>query len=277
MKKNILPLLSLLLAFSTAVSAQCVDTLNIYTFVYNGHTYEMVKENKGWVDASACAVSRNGYLAEIDDVAEQNAIFTELTTNAGINLANTPNQFGTASVWIGGSDAGIEGKWIWDGDNDGIGPQFWDGGPAGSPTGGLYTNWGTSPAEPDNSGGQDHLTIIIKPTAVNFGKWNDLKSNNSIYYLIEINSNLSSNNGDEILQHISVYPNPINDVLTISNSSSIQIDQIEIYSIDGHRVKTINTDEIMNNDIDVSRLKTGLYILKFYFDGGMTGSLKVSK
>jgi len=255
---------------------QCADSSNIYSFVHNGHSYEVVKESKPWTDASACAVSRNGYLAEINDAAEQNAVFNELTNNAGIITSNTQNQFGTASIWLGGSDAGTEGNWIWDGDNDGIGPQFWSGGPGGTPVGGLYANWGISPAEPDNSGGQDHLTIIIKTTAVNFGLWNDLISTNSIYYLIEY-SNVLSIQDLELKSNISIYPNPFNNFITIDNNNSVAINRINIFNLLSQKIKTINPDEIIHNEINVSSLDNGMYILNVHFENGELISQKIVK
>jgi len=273
--KNILLFVVLIMSYNYSFS-QCANSLNIYSFVHNGHSYEVVKENKSWTAASDCAVSRNGYLAEINDVDEQNAIFNELNNNAGINTSNTQNQFGTASIWLGGSDAGIEGNWIWDGDNDGIGSQFWSGGSGGTAVDGLYTNWGTSPAEPDNSGGQDHLTIIIKTTAVNFGLWNDLISTNSIYYLIEY-SNVLSIQDLELKSNISIYPNPFNNFITIDNNNSIAINKINIINLLSQKIKTINLDEIINNEINVSSLDKGMYILNMHFENGKMVSQKIVK
>jgi len=250
---------------------QCADSSNIYSFEYNGHTYNVVKENRTWINASSCAVSLNGYLAEINDVDEQNAIFTELTDNAGINISNTENQFGTASVWIGGSDSVEEGNWIWDGDNDGNGQQFWSGGPNGTPIGGQYTNWGTSPPEPDNSGGQDHLTIIIKPSAINYSKWNDLVSSNSIYYLIEYNTILSSVSHQELKENIRIFPNPFSDRLSIENFNSEKIEKVEIYNNIGEKLKLFRFDGMIAINIDVSELDKNLYyVLVFFMNGEVT-------
>lgn len=255
---------------------QCADAANIYSFEYDGHTYEVVKENKTWTDAVACATSRGGYLAEINEEAEQDAIFMELTENAAIVTSNTENQFGTASVWLGGSDAGTEGNWIWDGNNDGEGPQFWMGGPNGSPVGGLYTNWGISPAEPDNSGGQDHLTIIIRPAATNFGLWNDLISTNMIYYLIEYNEIVSTEEV-ELDANIKVYPNPFNSFVAIDNNSSLAIDRIAVGNLLGQNITTIPADELNTNRLDMAGLESGLYVLTIYFKNGAVVSRKVMK
>ena len=256
--------------------SQCANPINIFSFVHNGHSYEVVKENKTWTNAAACAVSRNGYLAEINDLAEQNAIFTELTSNAGITITSTQNQFGTASVWLGGSDAVTEGNWIWDGDNNGIGTQFWSGGPNGVPIGRRYTKWGTSPAEPDNSGGQDHLTIIIKPTAVNYGRWNDLISTNSIYYLIEY-STILSNQDLELKDQLNIYPNPFNNIITIDYNKSTAIDKITIVTILSQEIKIISPEEMTNNEIDVSSLNNGMYLLNVHLKNGKVVSQKIVK
>ena len=63
----LLTLVTIQLLLGNISFSQCADTSNIYSFAYNGHTYEVIKENKTWTDASLCAVSRGGYLVEIND------------------------------------------------------------------------------------------------------------------------------------------------------------------------------------------------------------------
>jgi hypothetical protein len=273
---KILILIALGLFFNKVQLGQCADPLNIYTFSYNGHVYEVVKENKTWTEAVVCAVSKNGYLAEINDLEEQNAIFDELTNNANINLVSTQNQFGTASIWLGGSDAVTEGNWIWDGGNDGIGNQFWSGGSNGVAIGGLYTNWGTSPAEPDNSGGQDHLTLILKPTAVNFGLWNDLVSTNSIYYLIEYESPLTISSLS-LSEGVRVYPNPFSNKLIIENNNALEIDHASIYNVTGQKVRFISLEDISKGQINVSDLDQGIYFVQVQFKNGESVGQKIIK
>ncbi len=270
--KNILLLAVLIMSCNNSI-AQCADAANIYSFEYNGQFYEVVKENKSWTDACSCAVSRNGYLAEINGFQEQNAVLKELTDNAGIITSNTQNEFGIPSIWLGGSDAVTEGDWIWDGDNDGIGPQFWSGGPDGN--GSRYSNWGTSPAEPDNYINQDHLTIIID-SPVNSGLWNDLNSTSSLYYLIEYSPNVSNLNL-ELKTNISIYPNPFKNFITVDNNTSVAIDRIDIINLMSQKIKTFNRNEIINNEINVSSLDNGTYILKVHFDNGELISQKIVK
>ena len=83
-KFKLLILLTFFTGYSVQINAQCVNVSNIYTFEYNGHTYEMVKENKTWANAAACAVERGGYLVEITDAAEQDSIFFEAILSLSI-------------------------------------------------------------------------------------------------------------------------------------------------------------------------------------------------
>jgi len=58
--------------------AQCASAANIYSFTYNGKNYEVVRQNTTWINAASCAVTRGGYLAEINNASEQTAIYNEL-------------------------------------------------------------------------------------------------------------------------------------------------------------------------------------------------------
>jgi hypothetical protein len=176
------------------LSAQCAGSSAIYSFVYDGKTYEVVKENKTWEEAAACAAERGGYLAEINSQKEQDAVFSRLIGGAGIEIAKTAAQDGGGAsyVWLGGNDIAEEGKWILDGNNDGRGPQFWQGLVDGAAVGRLYNNWGH---EPDNWNDiQDALAIALTEwpkgsgSLGKAGQWNELNKNDTLYFLIEYDS-----------------------------------------------------------------------------------------
>jgi len=195
--------ISLYLLSATLLFSQCAKNSNIYTFYYNGKKYEIIKEKKNWADASACAVERGGYLAEINDKNEQAIIFKSIIKGAHISRTYTRvnDGGGTAYVWIGATDKTTEGKWMWDGKNNGYGINFWNGqGAAGSGGGsavsGKYVNWGGSskgsPNEPDNYGSNQNAAAMALdgwPIGTNLlgsaGEWNDININDSIYYVIE--------------------------------------------------------------------------------------------
>jgi hypothetical protein len=165
----------------------CVSTSSIYSFTYNGKKYEIAKETKTWAQAAACAAERGGYLLEINDSAEQGAIFDELINNTSITNSNTisPDGGEASYVWLGGNDIKTEGSWIWDGNNDKDGDTFWVGDVSGSAVGGVYSNWGN---EPDDFGsGQDALGLALTDwPRGKAGEWNDLTDNNELYFVIEL-------------------------------------------------------------------------------------------
>lgn len=266
MKKILL--LTLAISINFIGKSQCADNNNVYSFTYMGHAYHVVKENKTWTEAANCAVERGGYLAEINDSLEQDTIFFELTNNSGINFTNTQNIFGTSSIWIGGTDSIEEGKWIWNGDNDTSGVAFWDGAANGNPVNNAYTNWGISPAEPDNSGGQDRLTIIVDNSKVNYGMWNDLKSNDNLYYLIEYDGFFDSKEEIE-LENVNVYPNPTNGLVTISLGQKMPDNiKVEIVNSLGQvLINEIKSDE--NISYDLSSYPIGMYFVRITSKSGV--------
>ena len=102
-----------------------------------------------------------GYLATILSV-EENQISAEQISGTG---------------WIGASDEGTEGVWNWVTGPE-AGTTFWNGNFSGSPAldpDGLpyYSNWNSSPQEPNQSGNEDyaHITDI---SVGDPGSWNDI-------------------------------------------------------------------------------------------------------
>jgi len=190
------------LFISCKTHSQCADESNVYHFTYDGHKYEIIKELKSWADAVACAVERGGYLVEINDSAEQSAVYNAIISS-GIQLNYKPvdDGGGTSYLWIGGTDKATEGVWIWDGDNDNKGTNFWNGqGTAGKNDGSIisnsYVNCGGKSSgtlnEPDDyASDQDALALALTAwpygtsTLGAPGEWNDINSNNRMYFIVE--------------------------------------------------------------------------------------------
>lgn len=244
---------------------QCANSANIYSFNYNGKTYEIIRENKTWINAATCAVARGGMLIEINDLAEQNAIYTELNNNASIITSNTvaPDGGGASYVWIGGNDIATEGTWIWDGDNDANGNQFWMGTASGSPVGGLYNNWGN---EPDNFGsGQDGLGLALTNWPLGTaGQWNDVAHSNTLYYVVEHPSIVGVENL-ELDNEIKLYPNPTNGKITVEGEN---ISNIEVMNVAGKKVMDAKSVKQQSN-IDLSNQIKGTYIVKITTNKGI--------
>jgi len=195
--KSILYLFSLLFIFISCKkdnendnTEDCTSADKVYSFTYNGTSYDIVKITKTWKDAASCAVERGGYLAEINDEAENTALFNELA-NAGISNSSTvaSDGGGASYVWIGGNDMASEGSWIWDGKNDHSGIQFWQGDSNGAPVGGLYNNWGNEPDDYENK--QDALGLAITKWPLSLGnlgspgQWNDVNEDNKLFFIVE--------------------------------------------------------------------------------------------
>ena len=248
---------SILLVSSTISRSQCsVDSVNIYSFTTNGIKYEIVKEKLNWVDAAACAVSRGGMLAEINSKAEEDTLFYHVN-KAGINAANTvaPDGGGASYLWLGGNDLAVEGKWIWNGDNDSSSTQFWQGTTSGSAVGGLYNNWGN---EPDNFYEQDCLGFAFTDWPLGVaGEWNDVAATNLLYYIIEYPNTTSI---QEIkARSFSLYPNPVSDIITVNTNSSLKNSS---YIITDQLGRTLFAGTLTpgSTQLDISQLIPGVYI-----------------
>jgi len=264
--------------------SQCAGSSNIYTFYYLGKKYEIVKEMKSWTAAAACAVERGGYLVEINDSNEQDTIMNALFKGALISQTYTqvPDGGGTAYIWIGATDKSIEGKWIWDGNNDSTGINFWNGqGAAGAGGGsaviGKYVNWGGTstgtPNEPDDYGSnQDGGAIALDgwPLGTELlgseGEWNDLDINDSIYYIIEYEKPNGLNLMPEKQTGLSILPNPATNSLLLK-MKILPENPLKIMILDVMgKEKLVLTDDYnpgntYTKNIDTSSLQCGTYFL----------------
>jgi hypothetical protein len=114
------------------------------------HYYDLIYGFKTWTAAKAEAETLSylgafGHLVTIENAAE-NAV---VNTLRGVCISN-PGGCLFSSVWIGYSDAAVEGTFVW---------------VTGEPT--VYTNW--APGEPNNSGGNEDFAHMGAA-----GLWNDI-------------------------------------------------------------------------------------------------------
>jgi hypothetical protein len=128
------------------------------TPVSNGHDYLFCAPGFAyWSDVVEICAGQEALPARIDDAAE-NSFFQSIS-----------NALGMSEAWIGGTDTGHEGQWLW-----ADGAEFWNGGATS-----LYANWATS--EPNNDGGDENCTRFVTAT----GTWNDLYCNTPSNYICE--------------------------------------------------------------------------------------------
>ena len=113
-KRNTVFILSALIWGTVVLAQPCVNQENIYTFNYNGKIYEVIKEMKTWENSSVCAVERGSFLVEINDEAEEAAVFDEIINGTGVSPAYTasPDGGGISYTWIGATDRQTEETWV---------------------------------------------------------------------------------------------------------------------------------------------------------------------
>ena len=178
MKKSVVFLVAIAFFLGGVGIAQAVPLF----FSGTGHYYEFFQFPQGsqvpWNTAKLDAESRSftppgsstalqGYLATITSAEEHNFI---------VNVLG-------GSGWLGGSDETTEGEWFWVTGPE-AGQQFWSGGVAGTPVGGMFENWGNG--EPNNLGNEDYLAMGGAP-----GWWNDVPGadpSNFQNYVVEYGS-----------------------------------------------------------------------------------------
>lgn len=255
----------------------CVDTTQIYKFKYNGKKYELVKERKSWDSAAACAMRRGGYLAHINNQVEQDSIYYAVASLSGISATYTSvtDGGGIAYVWIGGTDKALEGKWLWDGNGDGVGNNFWNGqGNAGTGGGtattGSFVNWGgkstSTIQEPDNyASNQDGTGLALSNWPYGIAsEWNDINTSNTLYYVIEYDSASASGN-NKIQKHsssIKIYPNPAKNELVVDVNNSIENNiTIKIYDLLGRLAMQSTTVNKGTNIFKIDQFQAGHYVV----------------
>ncbi|MBM4153794.1 MAG: hypothetical protein FJ221_02015 [Lentisphaerae bacterium] len=185
-----------LAALASGARASLLDTL-----FHNGHTYQLYGTGHAtnWTAARTLAGGltfggTTGYLARIDTLAENSAIFARMLAVSNQLTQTAGDGGGVEYVWIGASDLAAEGTWLWSVDN----AQFWQGNAGGTAVGGLYNNWG-NPAgtrfEPDDfNASQDAAGIALRgwPAGMGIlglaGQWNDVNVVNNLPYVVEFDA-----------------------------------------------------------------------------------------
>jgi hypothetical protein len=133
-----------LLAIRTAVASPDIIAGPIANPV-NRHDYYLLSPAT-WTESEVKAIELGGHLVTINDDAEQAWVYDTFSGYGGVDRA----------LWIGFSDAKVEGQFRWS---------------SGESV--LYSNW--APNEPNNSANQDYAHIY-PPNAPNAlgGLWNDI-------------------------------------------------------------------------------------------------------
>ncbi|WP_445738041.1 T9SS type A sorting domain-containing protein [Mariniflexile sp.] len=86
---------------------------------------------------------------------------------------------------------------------------------------------------------------------------------NELEYLNFYDSSLNVTEPSQVIKQVTVYPNPVSEVLNISISGYLPpIIKLEIISIDGRLVKKVNFNNNQPLLVNVSELNSGMYLCK---------------
>ncbi len=139
-----------------------LDGFNNFTKLgtYNGHTYYLSNNPTDAPSAFADASGKGGYVATINDAAE-NAFINNSVVASGV----------LDPVYIGLNDTAVEGTFQWQ-NGDAV----------------TYTNW--SPGEPNDASGNEDYTFMY-----NSGLWNDIPAASLFQYVLEVNTTFEQTAG----------------------------------------------------------------------------------
>ncbi|ASJ73793.1 DUF4347 domain-containing protein [Granulosicoccus antarcticus] len=213
-----------------------------------GKFYKVVAGSFDWNTAKSNAESTtlssaNGQLATIRS-AYENAFVRE--------IANA--SFGAGSVFLGGTDAAVEGEWRWVEGGDEA-DKFWDGGIDGF-SAGQYSNWLTS-SQPNNSGDEDAIRLDSAD-----GIWYDSPTTGSLHnYVIEWNA-------DDVLDDTNPLVYSINSQ-TVAGAFTVNVDNGQITVADGslldyesNATQTLNV-RVTSGDGNTHDEAFAIYLLDF--------------
>ena len=163
--------------------AACVGTCA--GFALEGHGY-MFCSDSVVRDVAADRCEAQGMRLAWIETPEENAFLVEKITAADVPASASAEVL----TYIGGSDSGNEGNWIWRGRGAiANGFQFWQGGSAdsgGRAVGGAYANW--APTEPSNTDDDENCAVISVLGQNNRqpGNWDDRDCDTALPFVCEV-------------------------------------------------------------------------------------------
>jgi hypothetical protein len=159
---------------------------------YGTHQYTLLGPYD-WQTAQQTASRSGGHLAIITSAAEDALVLQYALLalqNSGVTLSGVADGGGATYIWLGASDIGTEGSWLWDDATQVSG----------------YTNWGSGIAgtEPDNYEDQDALALGLEAWPLGGGigvqgEWNDIDAGNSLYAMFEFEQTIATAGSDTFL------------------------------------------------------------------------------
>lgn len=76
-------------------------------------------------------------------------------------------------------------------------------------------------------------------------------------------------NSDFVASKLSVYPNPVNNVVTVYNAGTVLMNKISITDINGRIVKTASYEGVSETQLNISDLNAGIYFMNIDTNEGI--------
>jgi hypothetical protein len=71
---------------------------------------------------------------------------------------------------------------------------------------------------------------------------------------------------NELSAQWEIYPNPTSTIISVANHSGLKVLDLEVLDINGKVILTSKSVHQVQNDIDVTQLQTGMYIVRMKFE-----------
>ena len=145
-------------------------------------------------------------------------------------------------------------------------------------------NWKTSVTIdlfPYDAGTEEGTTYSLSNPATSGGTITSLSGvapfdNTRVAELSITLASVLSTNDNSNFENITVFPNPVNDILTLKNIASAKLKSVQIFNILGELSKTLLVRRNIGNlEVDVSNLTSGIYLLKLNNEAGHSKTQKL--
>lgn len=94
---------------------------------------------------------------------------------------------------------------------------------------------------------------------------------------VAITATATASTADFLASKLSVFPNPANDVVTITNNANLLINAVQVNDINGRTVKAVKLDAVSEAQVNVSELNAGVYFMNITTNEGVSTKKIVKK
>lgn len=88
---------------------------------------------------------------------------------------------------------------------------------------------------------------------------------------------VTASSKDFLASKFTVFPNPVNDVVTVANSNNLLVSEIAINDINGRTVKTVKLNAVTEAQVNVAELNSGIYFMNITTNEGVTTKKIIKK